>query len=89
MGFQENNENQMNIMILIKLLISYNKDSDYLIDYNKFFEDLLHGAQILHIQRLILANSFSLRHMSKAATERALSCEFVNSYLNEVLFEKV
>ena len=34
----------MNLMILIKLLISYNKDSDYLIDYGKLFDDLLHGA---------------------------------------------
>ena len=75
----------MNLMILIKLLISYNKDSDYLIDYSKLFDDLLHGAQILHVQRLILANSFSLRHISKASTEGALSCEFVNDYLHQVL----
>ena len=64
MGFLDTNENQMNLMILIKLLISYNKDSDYLIDYAKVFDDLLHGAQMLHLQRLILANSFSLRHMT-------------------------
>lgn len=44
MGFQEDSENHMNLMILIKLLINYNKDSDYLIDYNRLFEDLLYGA---------------------------------------------
>ena len=72
-------------MIMIKLLINYNKDSDYLIDYNRLFEDLLYGAQILHIQRLILANSFSLRHMTKVSTEHTLSNEFVNAYLHGVL----
>ena len=75
----------MNLMILIKLLINYNKDSDYMIDYSRLFEDLLYGAQILHIQRLILANSFSLRHMTKVSTENALSNEFVNAYLHGVL----
>ena len=89
MGFLDINENQMNLMILIKLLISYNKDSDYLIDYAKVFDDLLHGAQMLHLQRLILANSFSLRHMTKASTEGALSCDFVNNYLHQVLLQKV
>lgn len=76
-------------MVLLKLLVNYNQGSDYLIDINQMFVDLLQGAQLLNLQRSILANSFSLRHMTRTGTEAVLGCDYTNTFFHQVLLSKV
>ena len=89
LGFQAPDESKSNLMVLSKLLVNYSHGSDYLIDINQLFADLLQGAQLLNLQRAILSNSFSLRHLTRAGTEAVLGCDYAHTFLHEVVVSKV